>query len=78
MDSVMNAVKEELGEKIAQVNIVTVNLDKTENHPLGSEYQIRYVPTIFFMNEKNEVVETFNGAIPKEDVLKSLKNLGVE
>lgn len=78
MDSVLKAVREELGERIAQVNIVVVNLDKTENHPLGTEYQIRYVPSIFFMNEQNEIVEAFDGGLTKEDVMKSLENLGVK
>lgn len=78
MDSVLKAVREELGERTSQVNIVVVNLDKTENHPLGAEYQIRYVPTVFFMNEKNEIVEAFNGGLTTEDVMKSLENLGVK
>lgn len=78
MESVMKAVKEELGEKTNQVNLITVNLDKTENHPLGAEYQIRVVPTIFFIDKNDEVVNVVQGGLVKEDVLAALKDLGVE
>lgn len=74
----MKAVKEELGEKTNQVNLITVNLDKTENHPLGAEYQIRVVPTIFFIDKNDEVVNVVQGGLVKEDVLAALKDLGVE
>lgn len=74
----MKAVKEELGDKASQVNIITINLDKTENHPLGAEYQVKYVPSIFFMDKDENIIESYTGAMVKEDVLKSIENLGVK
>lgn len=78
MESVMKAVKEELGEKTKQVNLITVNLDKSENHPLGAQYQIRVVPTIFFIDKNDEVVNVVQSGLVKEDVIAALKDLGVE
>lgn len=74
----MKAVKEELGEKTKQVNLITVNLDKSENHPLGAQYQIRVVPTIFFIDKNDEVVNVVQSGLVKEDVIAALKDLGVE
>lgn len=74
----MKAVKQELGDKASQVNIITVNLDKVENHPLGAEYKIKAVPTIYFIDKEDVVAEVFTGVLPKDDVIQSLKKLGVQ
>ena len=67
---VLDEVAQEIGEKAA---IYKVNVD--ENGNLAQKYGIRGIPTmIFFKN--GEAAKTLVGVQPKEEIKKTLEELG--
>jgi thioredoxin 1 len=67
---ILDEVAQEVGEK---ANIYKVNVD--ENGNLAQKYGIRGIPTmIFFKN--GEAAKTLVGVQPKEEIKKTLEELG--
>jgi hypothetical protein len=69
MDSVLQEVAQEIGEK-ASVGIVT-----PEDRRLFQLFDVRSVPTLFIMRN-GEVQRTYVGLVPKETLIKDLDGLG--
>lgn len=67
---VLDEVATELGEK---AKIVKVNVD--ENSDLAQKYGIRGIPTMIFFKD-GEAAKTLVGVQPKEEIKKTLEELG--
>ncbi len=67
---VMLPVMEELGKEYeGKLTIVKMNVD--ENTEIPAKYGVMSIPTFLIVN-KGEVVDTFVGSKPKEDVVAKL------
>lgn len=70
MKEVMAALKTSHGD---QVEFRMVYVD--EERPLFEQYKIVAIPTQVFLNAEGKEVERHLGALPKEEVIKKLKEL---
>lgn len=70
MKEVMAALKTSHGD---QVEFRMVYVD--EERPLFEQYKIVAIPTQVFLNAEGKEVERHVGALPKEEVIKKLKEL---
>jgi len=70
MKEVMAALKTSHGD---QVEFRMVYVD--EERPLFEQYKIVAIPTQVFLNAEGKEMERHLGALPKEDVIKKLKEL---
>jgi thioredoxin 1 len=70
MKEVMAALKISHGDQM-EFRLVYVDEDK----PLFGQYKIVAIPTQVFLNAEGQEVDRHLGALPKEEVLKKLKEL---
>ena len=63
---------EEVAEEHPEIQLLTVNVE--ENDELSREYDINSIPAVFFF--KNwEMVDSFVGVMPKDEVLNKIEAL---
>lgn len=67
---VLDEIAKEMGP---QAEIVKINVD--QNHNLAAKYGIRGIPTLMFFKD-GQVKSTLVGLQPKNEILKSFKDLG--
>ncbi|MFI5329861.1 MAG: thioredoxin family protein [Desulfobaccales bacterium] len=70
MQKVMAGLKGQYGDQV-EFRLVYVDEEK----PLFGEYKIVAIPTQVFLNAEGKEVDRHLGALPKEEVLKKLKEL---
>ena len=70
MKEVMAALKTSHGDQV-EFRLVYVDEEK----PLFGQYQIVAIPTQVFLNAEGKEVDRHLGALPKEEVIKKLKEL---
>jgi thioredoxin 1 len=70
MQQVMAALKQQYDDQL-EVRMVYVD----EQKPLFEQYKIMLIPTQVFMDAQGKEVDRHIGALPKEEVIKKLKDL---
>ncbi|MGL5440369.1 MAG: thioredoxin domain-containing protein [Filifactoraceae bacterium] len=75
MESSIADLQEELNEK---ANIVVINTDHPENAEISQMFDVKVVPTLIFMDKDYNPTKKIEGLTSKEDLLKYLKEAGVE
>jgi thioredoxin 1 len=70
MQQVMADLKQQYGDQM-EVRMVYVD----EQKPLFEQYKIMLIPTQVFMDAQGKEVDRHIGALPKEEVIKKLKEL---
>ena len=70
MQQVMAALKQQYDDQL-EVRMVYVD----EQKPLFEQYKIMLIPTQVFMDAQGKEVDRHIGALPKEEVIKKLKEL---
>lgn len=70
MQQVMAELKQQYGDQM-EVRMVYVD----EQKPLFEQYKIMLIPTQVFMDAQGKEVDRHIGALPKEEVIKKLKDL---
>ncbi|NLB88070.1 MAG: thioredoxin family protein [Syntrophomonadaceae bacterium] len=61
-----------------KVVFIDVNLDKKENHDLGREYQIRYVPVTCIYDKDGNITFYEGGLLEKEVLIRELDKVALE
>lgn len=57
------------------IDFYDLDIDDDDNYEIVSKYQIRSVPTILVLDENNEIVRKFVGAIPENQLVSMLKDI---
>lgn len=52
------------------------DIDITENPELAEKYNVRGLPTMILLNDKEEVVETWHGIVKSETINNKIKEYG--
>lgn len=55
------------------VEVKDIDIADGDNIDVCNKYSIRTVPTIIVLDENDELVSTFKGIVPIEDIKKALK-----
>jgi thioredoxin 1 len=66
----MSSVIDQLAEEYPDVKVCKANVDETPI--ISNEYKITSIPTILVI-KNNEIVSSFVGVTPKEDIEKAIK-----
>lgn len=75
MQPVMRSVEEKYGD---EVKVVFHDVWTQEGAPFGKQYNIEAIPTQVFLDENGREFFRHVGYFPEEDLVKILKNKGVE
>jgi thioredoxin 1 len=75
MQPVMKAIETEYG---GQVDVVFYDVWTDEGRPYGQKYGIRAIPTQIFLDSEGKEFFRHEGYFPKEDLVKVLKQKGVQ
>lgn len=75
----MQPIMEEIQKEYkGQVKVVFHDVWTKEGKPFASKYKIRLIPTQVFLDSKGKEFFRHQGFFPKEDIIKILKEKGVE
>ncbi|MDD3051537.1 MAG: thioredoxin family protein [Candidatus Cloacimonetes bacterium] len=75
MQPIMEEIENEYGE---QVKVVFYDVWKPEQKKYGQQYKVRVIPTQVFLDENGVEYFRHEGFFPKEELVKILKQKGVE
>jgi len=75
MQPIMEEIENEYGE---QVKVVFYDVWKPEQKKYGQQYKVRVIPTQVFLDENGAEYFRHEGFFPKEELIKILKQKGVE
>jgi thioredoxin 1 len=73
----MAPIFEEL-EKEYQGKANILLLQVSEHPDIAKKYQIRVIPTQIFFDEKGNEISRHVGFFPKEEIIKKMKEIGVQ
>ena len=75
----MEPIMEEIREEYAgEVEVVFYDVWTDEGKPYADKYEVKAIPTQVFLNEEGEEYFRHVGFFPKEEIVKVLKQGGVE
>jgi thioredoxin 1 len=75
----MQPIMDEIEKEYAgQVKVVFHDVWTEEGKPFGDEYRIRAIPTQIFLDSEGKEYFRHTGFFPKEDLVKVLKQKGVQ
>ena len=66
----LKPILEEVEKEHPDVEFVKVNID--EQQEMAEKYEVMSIPTLVFLNDDDEIVETFVGMKSKQDIEKVL------
>jgi thioredoxin 1 len=72
MESVLNDIKKEYRGKL-----IVQKIDVYKHMDMSVRYNVRYLPTIVFLNEADELYYRHEGTISKDDIIAILIEMGV-
>ena len=75
MQPIMDEIEKEYAE---QVKVVFHDVWTEEGKPFGDEYRIRAIPTQIFLDSEGKEYFRHTGFFPKENLVKVLKQKGVQ
>ena len=75
MQPVMKEIEIEYGD---QVEVIFYDVWTDEGQPYGQKYGIRVIPTQVFLDSEGKEFSRHEGFFPKEDLVKVLKQKGVQ
>ena len=66
----LKPILEEVEKEHPDVEFVKVNID--EQQEMAEKYEVMSIPTLVFLNDDGEIIETFVGMKSKQDIEKVL------
>ena len=66
----MAPILEEIEKEHPEVEFVKINID--DQQEMAEKYEVMSIPTLVFLDENDEIVETFVGMKSKQDIEKAL------
>lgn len=66
----MAPILEEIEKEHPEVEFVKINID--DQQEMAEKYEVMSIPTLVFLDENDEIVETFVGMKSKQDIEKML------
>jgi thioredoxin 1 len=75
MQPVMEEIEKEFGN---QVDVIFHDVWTDEGRPFGQKYGIRAIPTQIFLDSEGKEFSRHEGFFPKEELVKVLKQKGVQ
>ena len=72
MQPVVQALAEKYGTKI---RFIVADINTEKGNILANEYQIMYIPALFFIDKQGKVVDSSVGAMTKADLEQRLKKI---
>lgn len=75
MQPIMKSIEEKYPE---QVNVLFYDVWTPEGKSYGDKYDIKLIPTQIFLDENSEEFFRHEGFFPEEELIKVLKNKGIQ
>ncbi len=66
----MAPILEEIEKEHPEVEFVKINID--DQQEMAEKYEVMSIPTLIFLDDNEEIIETFVGMKSKQDIEKAL------
>jgi len=73
MKPIFDELKQEYGDR---ANIILLEI--SEYRSIANKYNVRIIPTQIFFDKQGNIFWRHEGFLPKEEIIKKLKELGVD
>lgn len=72
----MRPVVQGMAEKYGkQIRFIVADVSTSYGNNLANEYQIMYIPAMYFIDKNGQVVDSFVGTLTDEELETKLKNI---
>ena len=68
-------IVEKISSEIDDIELNIVDIEDEDNKNLVSEYSIRSIPAMFFLNENDEEIDKHIGSISEKDLIAKINSL---
>jgi thioredoxin-related protein len=72
MSKVLDSINQKYGDKI-----IAEKVDISDKRDIATEFKVRYVPHLLFIDAKGEVFKQEIGFMQEEDVLEAFEKAGI-